>query len=75
MSTPSTEPLLITVYRVAAGHYVARAGVTMKLSNASGPDAAKACAAAKLKCEPAQVTLQKHAPGVFRAEIIKPAQP
>lgn len=69
MST-GTAPVLISVHRVGA-LYIATCGATVRTSTRSGPDAAKAVAAAKLGCEPDRAALQKHAPGVFRASVLQ----
>jgi hypothetical protein len=71
MSTPA--PVLITVRRVF-GRYAATCGMQIAQSKLSGPDAAKQVAAAKLRCEPDQVILAKHAPGVFRATVAQPVR-
>ena len=69
MSAPA--PVLISVHRAGA-LYIATCGLCVRTSTKSGPDAAKAVAAAKLGCESDQAALQKHAPGVFKATVIEP---
>lgn len=66
-------PALVTVRRmIGVGSYVATCGRHLGYSSVAGPEAAKSAGSKALGCEPDQVILQKHAPGVFRATKHEP---